>query len=91
VSGGEIRFGDGWLNTMYRQKDNPLPLLKKRKEKYEMDNVKEYIRKRNLILELLAQEVRLFINQSVFRKLLQIEYNIIIYSGRCFDGLAQST
>jgi phosphatidylinositol 4-kinase len=58
ITGGEIRFGDGWLNTMYRQKDNPLPLLKKRKEKFELDTVKEYIRKRNLILELLAQEVR---------------------------------
>lgn len=43
---------------MYRQKDNPLPLLKKRKDNFDKDNVKEYIRKRNLILELLAQEVR---------------------------------
>jgi hypothetical protein len=42
---------------MYRQKDNPLPLLKKRKDNFDKDNVKEYIRKRNLILELLAQEV----------------------------------
>jgi phosphatidylinositol 4-kinase len=58
ATANEIRFGDGWMNTMYRkQQSNTLPLLKKRKEKYEKDTMKEYIKKRNLILELLAQEV----------------------------------
>ena len=43
---------------MYKHSNsNPVPLLKKRKEKDEKDSVKQYIRKRNLILELLAQEV----------------------------------
>ena len=43
---------------MYKHSNaNPVPLLKKRKEKDDKDSVKQYIRKRNLILELLAQEV----------------------------------
>lgn len=62
ATANEIRFGDGWMNTMSvkQQQSSTLPLLKKRKEKYEKDTVKEYIRKRNLILELLAQEIDIF-------------------------------
>jgi hypothetical protein len=60
VSGSDIRFGDGWMNTIYRKPQtstNTMPLYKKRHEKIEKDTIKEYTRKRNLILELLAQEV----------------------------------
>ena len=70
ISGGDIRFGDGWMNTIYRKPQmstNTLPLYKKRHEKIEKDTIKEYTRKRNLIVELLAQEVR-------FRKIIVSDF-----------------
>jgi len=59
INATDIRFGEGWMNTMYRQPSTlAFPYMKKQKEYMEKDTVKEYMKKRTLILELLAQEVR---------------------------------
>jgi len=56
MSGSEIRFGDGWMYTIHSKQESSF-LAKKRTEKMEIDTVKEFTRKRYLILELVAQEV----------------------------------
>ncbi|CAL8078131.1 unnamed protein product [Orchesella dallaii] len=53
----EVRFTDGWMNTVYMKKDSRIRINKQRNEVFEKNSVKEMIRKRNLILELLAQEI----------------------------------
>lgn len=54
----ELRFSDGWMNTVYAKKDHQrIRINKQRNEVFERNSLKEMMKKRNLILELLAQEV----------------------------------
>lgn len=54
----ELRFSDGWMNTVYAKKDHPrIRINKQRNEVYERNSLKEMMKKRHLILELLAQEI----------------------------------
>lgn len=54
----ELRFSDGWMNTVYAKKDHQrIRINKQRNEVFERNSLKEMMKKRNLILELLAQEI----------------------------------
>jgi len=67
-SGSEIRFGDAWMYRIHNKQELCF-LAKKRTEKMEIDIVKEFTRKRYLILELVAQEVSSHMHSMISKKL----------------------